>query len=448
MENKQNASKKAYKRKEEAKLRFLEGTKILRKLRKKLERLEPKEKRIWRDPKSLDVLFRKIAATKAHLGRLKAESEQKAFEESQRGQEKPEETNESLDVDDDETEHDITTAKMRKTIADLTAKLAEKQQQSSLIGKIQLEKFDTAADGKSMSKDEATKKWPRWKKNLDTIRDDNSTPAVKHHHLRNFGGPFVRAVDEMVGYNPADKSGNQFEDLVTKLDNYLRKDASMRVADLTAFSRTVQGTDESVDDYFHRLQVKATACDFGDETTTTAKIREQLVAHGHNRIEILRLAAKNKPLEAMISHLRLQEAGEKEQRAMAQPISKQPITVLAMNDGSPKRRANERGNRDYDARGFRRDDYRRSRDSNGGGRDRSFSQPRTNRKCGGCGDTWHQKREDCPAWNKMCSKCGKRGHFGKICRSGDKDGRRPDKQINSIDDDDWDAFEPKGQKVN
>ena len=38
--------------------------------------------------------------------------------------------------------------------------------------------------------------------------------------------------------------------------------------------------------------------------------------------------------------------------------------------------------------------------------------------CGNCGeDHPFLPRERCPAFNKVCNRCGKRNHYGKMCRS-------------------------------
>ena len=42
------------------------------------------------------------------------------------------------------------------------------------------------------------------------------------------------------------------------------------------------------------------------------------------------------------------------------------------------------------------------------------------RRCTGCGSAQHSNPEratKCPAWGRNCKKCGKRGHFSKVCRS-------------------------------
>lgn len=48
-----------------------------------------------------------------------------------------------------------------------------------------------------------------------------------------------------------------------------------------------------------------------------------------------------------------------------------------------------------------------------------YQSPQTSPKpCNGCGSHKHttsNRSTKCPAWNKVCNNCGKRGHFGKVC---------------------------------
>ena len=42
----------------------------------------------------------------------------------------------------------------------------------------------------------------------------------------------------------------------------------------------------------------------------------------------------------------------------------------------------------------------------------------TTRDCGYCGRKHRRGRDNCPAWGKTCTSCGKKNHFAKICRQG------------------------------
>ena len=52
-------------------------------------------------------------------------------------------------------------------------------------------------------------------------------------------------------------------------------------------------------------------------------------------------------------------------------------------------------------------------------RQRMHSTPKSGR-CSGCGGSQHGNGDRslrCPAWNRTCNNCGKKGHFSKVCRS-------------------------------
>lgn len=248
-----------------------------------------------------------------------------------------------------------TEAKLRSENAELRAKLdslektvnelKSSQRQTSLMGRIQLERFDTSTEGKSMSKEEAIRKWQRWSKCLDTIRKDTIAPGFKHQHLLGTGGQFIRDVDAMVGFLPDVITGDPFEDLVSKIDKYLAKDTAMLVHAKTALLRTIQNQNETIDNYLHRLQIATTTCDFDSETAST-KIRDQLIAHCRHRKLMLRLATENKSLEDMANQIRLEEAGEKEEAVLAQGTGtfKPPTSVLTVESKG--------GDQNYRARSF------------------------------------------------------------------------------------------------
>ena len=55
-------------------------------------------------------------------------------------------------------------------------------------------------------------------------------------------------------------------------------------------------------------------------------------------------------------------------------------------------------------------------------RNRSKLRSRVNR-CGYCGKDAHERRDDCPAKDKVCSSCSKMGHFAHVCRYRKKTGK-------------------------
>ena len=58
------------------------------------------------------------------------------------------------------------------------------------------------------------------------------------------------------------------------------------------------------------------------------------------------------------------------------------------------------------------------------------------KQCYKCGNQYNQNHlQYCPAKDKVCSKCAKRGHFAKVCRSTNVNylGNRQDKQQEEIE---------------
>ena len=51
-------------------------------------------------------------------------------------------------------------------------------------------------------------------------------------------------------------------------------------------------------------------------------------------------------------------------------------------------------------------------------------------ECGKCGHTKHHQATECPAKDKICKKCNKKGHFQKMCRSGGRQQSTGDKKKN------------------
>lgn len=311
--------------------------------------------------------------------------------------------------------------------------LKKKRNSTSMIGKIQIEKFDESTDGKVMSKDVAIVKWPRWKSNLETIRgEDSLTPENRHAYLRANGGRIVRDIDSYTTVPDGQQTGDPFEDLVTKIDIYLRKDEAMLVSAKSKFANTNQKAMETVDEYMHRLHTSAEGCDW-EFGTRELKLREQFVAGCRARRLTLQLATEGKSLEEMVRRIRIDEVGAKEELelAVAGQTPRATIPVFAIDDRRDMRPGGFYPGKQRDARGSRANDSgTRKRDARG-----------ELKSCSGCGKAWHPDRRDCPAFNDACKNCGKRGHWALVCRQR-KDFSKPVKVHNIDQDDGHDYLEP------
>ena len=69
---------------------------------------------------------------------------------------------------------------------------------------------------------------------------------------------------------------------------------------------------------------------------------------------------------------------------------------------------------------FRISSYKQAQKGNSKGWQKPFRNHKEAPPCSGCGSTQHSSGErflKCPAWKKVCDKCGKLNHFGKVCRA-------------------------------
>lgn len=343
---------------------------------------------------------------------------------------------------------------LQETIRNLRAQLADATEQNrrptGIMGKISIAPFDKSEDGKRMNKDDAIAKWPKWKRCLQVIRSDKSlNPQLRKEHLLSSGGQYIRDIDDMIGIDIDVESGDVFEDFIAKIDKFLQRDEAMLVHARSAFARLAQQKDESVDSFWHRLQIALTPCDW-DLVTATTKIRDQIAAYARPRPLVFQMIADGKSVEEILTRCRLHEAGAKEQREFEQsnrPTSV-PLSVLAVDNNRTNNYSNDFPNKRFAAE--RRQFQDRGQFASGSKqnmRQTGFSGNRDASKqkkyCAGCGDNWHINRSDCPAFNEICQNCDRRGHRATVCRQQKRHGPNGG-QINSlIAENNWDDW-PEG----
>lgn len=308
----------------------------------------------------------------------------------------------------------------------MSAELAKASQNKpttkSLIGKIQLEKLDDSTGAEVMPKEAAVAKWQRWKINVTTIRNEDSfTPEYRYSYLLDRGGNIVREINRDTHLPEGVAFDDPFEELVAKLDLYLKKDPALIICARRAFAATEQNDDEKVDDYVRRLNRAADACDW-EITQRDARIRDQFIQGCLYRRVVLYNATMPDmtptKLELLVSKAKLEEAivVEEKRKAAANVKPRTEIAVHAMQAGYAQRRqpAEEWRNHQYNA-GY----GQQNRNFSGGKRDYQGN-PRT---CSGCGGNWHVVKTECKAYNDTCNYCKKTGHWSQVCRQKIRDQR-------------------------
>jgi len=179
-----------------------------------------------------------------------------------------------------------------------------------------------------------------------------------------------------------------FEEIKKVIEQYVKPSQKLLIAERTSFLQLSQSNNESISDYVSRLRMQSEGCKWND--IGKAEIEEEMVK--------LRLLSGMKDQEMM--------------RAVLRNITEEKITVQAvkdfvqqMNEVSNFTNESNKMNDTYD--------IYYTKGSKQGKNNLTF---RPNDKiidCTRCGRT--HKRRNCPAYQKICSKCGKLNHFAKMC---------------------------------
>jgi len=170
------------------------------------------------------------------------------------------------------------------------------------------------------------------------------------------------------------------------------------------FFRLKQSDGEAITHYVSRLKSQAMLCDFvqkcdnGQCNTSYSEnmITSQLIAGLHNQShqsKILSEVGTLKSLKQLVERLLTLESTEKA-ASHFQPVDQSHITPIKSDYQKNK----------YSAPTEKRNQKPAFGDSSG--------------KCKGCGRDRHQKgRQQCPAQNRKCNKCGRLHHFANVCMS-------------------------------
>ncbi|XP_065185812.1 uncharacterized protein K02A2.6-like [Sycon ciliatum] len=168
------------------------------------------------------------------------------------------------------------------------------------------------------------------------------------------------------------------------------------------FRQLTRRQGESTVQYCTKLRQQARLCSFENEGQTAEAIRDQIVATvDSSELKKKLLSEPALTLPRALEMCRIWEDAQSQSEGMSSNTSTSSGTGYT---GSSSMLVNAVHHRDQSHRQAGRGGFVQS--SRG-----------QSRKCGGCGDQWHEKRESCPAWGKSCRKCRKPNHFAKVCRS-------------------------------
>ena len=208
-----------------------------------------------------------------------------------------------------------------------------------------------------------------------------------------------------------------------------------------------QKKNESLEHFHSDLVELALRADCGDREEEW--VRDMFTAHMNNeKIAEELLAQTRTPQDAYEYAIRRGKGIEHSRTMKTNPFSGNQITTKQepVNYINTRGRANYSNNQNTQrGRGARGRPFQRGSQNNRG-------QPRaTNtgnqKQCYKCGNQYNQNHlQTCPAKDKICAKCAKRGHFAKVCRSTQVN-YLEDTQIDQQEELDTESLETQNDRV-
>ncbi len=215
--------------------------------------------------------------------------------------------------------------------------------------------------------------WEDFKDHCELIFNGSlhaQTEKVKANTLRQFLGAEGRRIFKTFVFDAdAGESADTRADIYKKYEDYIAPKANHRSARLL-LQRIRQSETEGIDDFINRLRLHARHCRFKDNAETEERVIEQLIA------------------------------GTKHKEVQRKLISKDTLTL----DEAVKVA------RSYEAVQGHLSDIRENEKSVG-------AVSKSSSTCGNCGEPRHKSMSECRAKGTQCRKCGKIGHWKKVCRS-------------------------------
>ncbi|KAB7501278.1 hypothetical protein Anas_13347, partial [Armadillidium nasatum] len=188
---------------------------------------------------------------------------------------------------------------------------------------------------------------------------------------------------------------DSYSDILTALDSKFSPKVSIRY-ERFLFRKAIQESNESTDSYVTRLKKLAASCDFNNIEDS---IIDQVIAKCHSsslRRKLLQEA--NITLDSLLNTARAMEAAEMQASKMEDKANNLNVAKV---------------------KNFQVREAYRKRNDNTNVSNQSTVYKSKKFKCFRCGYKDHNARETdkCPAFDKSCKKCRKKGHFQSQCRT-------------------------------
>ena len=260
--------------------------------------------------------------------------------------------------------------------------------------------FDCKADGKAV-------RWNKWTVRLDNlftayeITDNTRKKAL----LLTYGGDDLNdLVDTIPEENLTPASGENVYDKLVKAVKDVFNPSTNTEFQKYCFRNAKQKSD-SINEFYTELKQLAETCNFG--AIKEQEIKSQLIAGCKNsKVRQKGLSDSKITLTKLLEFARTLELTE----ANAKTIEGQ--TAHAIAPKHQQRRKNHRPQQPQQQGQGKRWNTPKSQ----------YRPSGASQTCRHCGEAWPHKggQTKCPAFGKVCSKCGKHNHFARICMSSNK----------------------------
>jgi hypothetical protein len=201
-------------------------------------------------------------------------------------------------------------------------------------------------------------------------------PEDKKDAMLIFGGEEIRRLSKSL-QDPGE--GDVYTKLRDKLSEYFAPKKNVHYS-IYMFLKMRPMEGECTLAYAARLREKAVNCDFHD---INARILEQIIQTTDNTDLIRNVLHKNSTLQETLTEMQVKENTSMQVRAMGQQNTHDVAKISREKTYESKHTDS------------------RSTDNSG--------------ICKYCNRIHPRQKELCPAYGKICSKCGKRNHFGAVC---------------------------------
>ena len=255
-----------------------------------------------------------------------------------------------------------------------------------------------------------TEEWPKWSRRFQRVRNASGLAQKPEEEQVNMliytMGDEGDDILNTLGLSEADRK--KYDTVFGKFENYFTARRNV-MFERAKFNNRIQQQEESVDNFITSLYSLAENCGYG--SLKEEMIRDRLVVglKDGKLAEKLQLD-KSLTLEKAVTQARQTESVKSQQPTLRKTATneKNPENVDAVRS-----RWNPRG------QPFQPSSSGRNKQPF-----QKYQQPRRNNfsvikqgTCGRCGRTPQHPRNQCPANDKFCNTCKRRGHFSRVCRS-------------------------------